>query len=373
MFHILPKLKVADLEIDIPIIQGGMGVGVSLSGLASAVANKGAVGVIASAGIGMLEPDFNKNFKAANQRALVKEIRNARNLTEGVIGVNLMLASSDFDDLFLVAVDEGADIAFLGAGLALKKPTTISLDRMIEAHTKYCPIVSSPRAAKIIFEYWDKNFNIVPDAIVVEGPLAGGHLGFKKHQIDNPEYTLEKLISAIVPLIKSFEDKYSKNIPVIAAGGIYTGYDIYRFMQLGAQGVQMGTRFASTHESDASIKFKEAYIDCRKENLAIIDSPVGLPGRAILNKFLSDVTTGVKKPINCPWKCLKTCDYRVVNYCIADALTKAKRGKFEDGFCFAGANAYRIEEVISVRELIVTLLEEYDQAASSYQKDDSQD
>jgi NAD(P)H-dependent flavin oxidoreductase YrpB (nitropropane dioxygenase family) len=361
----LPKLKIADLEVNIPIIQGGMGVGVSLSGLASAVANEGAVGVIAAAGIGMLEPDFNIHFKAANQRVLAKEIRNAKKLTDGVVGVNLMLASSDFDDLILVAVDEGTDIVFLGAGLALKRPTTIAVERMAEVHTKYCPIVSSPRAAKIIFEYWDKHFGFIPDAIVVEGPLAGGHLGFKKHQIDDPQYSLENLISEIIPLIKTFEDKYSKNVPVIAAGGIYTGADIYKFMKLGVQGVQMGTRFAATHESDASIKFKEAYIECRKEDLVIIESPVGMPGRAIFNKFLSDVARGVKKPVNCPWKCLKTCDYRVVPYCIADALTKAKRGNFNDGFCFAGANAYRTEKILSVKELIATLTAEYEAAAAA--------
>ncbi|MBW6515710.1 MAG: nitronate monooxygenase [Candidatus Cloacimonetes bacterium] len=365
MIHEVPKLVIGDLEIEIPIIQGGMGVGVSLSGLASAVANQGGIGVIAAAGIGMLEPDFNTDFKAANRRALAKEIKNAKRLTKGAIGVNLMLAMSDFDELLLVALDEGADVVLLGAGLILKIPDTIPIERLRASSTKFIPIVSSPRAAKIIFEYWAKNYNHVPDAVVVEGPLAGGHLGFKKQQINDPEYALEKLITKIIPLIDVFEKKFHKKIPVIAAGGIYTGADIYKFMQLGAQGVQMGTRFVATHECDTSIKFKEAYINCCQEDIIIIDSPVGLPGRAIHNKFLDDVSAGIKKPINCPWRCLKTCDYKVVPYCIAEALTKAKRGNFEEGFGFCGANAYRVEEILSVKEIIEKLLTEYDLAVSS--------
>ncbi len=365
MVHDIPELIIGDLEIKIPIIQGGMGVGVSLSGLASAVANEGGVGVIAGAGIGMLEPDFNTDFPAANRKALAKEIRNAKRLTDGVIGVNLMLASSDFDQLLLVALDEDADIVLLGAGLFLKLPDSISRERFVNSPTRFIPIVSSPRAARIVFEYWAHHYTRIPDAIVVEGPLAGGHLGFKKQQINDPAYALEKLIAEIVPLIATFEKQYHKKIPVIAAGGIFTGADIYRFMQAGVQGVQMGTRFVATQECDASTKFKESYMKCRQEDIIIIDSPVGLPGRAIRNRFLDDVTSGIKKPVNCPWRCLRTCDYRVVPYCIASALTNAKRGNFEDGFGFCGANAYRIEEITTVKELIKNLLIEYHQAASS--------
>ena len=365
MIREIPKLVIGELEVKIPIIQGGMGVGVSLSGLASAVATEGGIGVIAAAGIGMMEPDFNTNFRAANQRALAKEIRKAKSLSEGAIGVNLMLALSDFDKLLLVAVEEGADVVLLGAGLILKIPETITEETLKTTHTKFIPIVSSPRAAKIIFEFWDKNLNRVPDAVVVEGPLAGGHLGFKRQQINDPEYALEKLIREIIPIIEVFEQKFQKKIPVIAAGGIYTGADIYKYLQLGASGVQMGTRFVATHECDASNKFKEAYLKCRQEDIEIIDSPVGLPGRAIRNQFLDDVAAGIKKPVICPWKCLKTCDYTVVPYCIAYALTKAKMGDFENGFGFCGANAYRVEEIIPVKELIEKLLLEYEQAASS--------
>jgi len=361
----IPKLRIGNLEAKVPIIQGGMGVGISLSGLASAVANAGGIGVIAAAGIGMLEPDYVKNFREANKRALRKEIRRAREMTDGIIGVNIMLALSDFDELVLTAVEEGADLLLLGAGLLLKLPGTLSIDMFREKGTKVVPIVSSARAAKIIFQSWAKKYNHLPDAVVVEGPKAGGHLGFKKEQIDDPRYSLEKILPEVVSIVKSYEEQFAKKIPVIAAGGIFTGADIYKFMQLGAGGVQMATRFVATEECDASIKFKESYLKSKKEDIVIIDSPVGMPGRAIRDAFLDDVSRGIKKPFKCPWKCLKACDFRYAPYCINLALTNAKKGILEDGFVFAGANAYRVNEITTVEKLINVLLTEYIDAASS--------
>jgi len=355
----MPALRIGDLEAKIPIIQGGMGVGISLSGLTSTVANEGGIGIISTAGIGMLEPDFNRNFKEANQRALRKEIKKARQMTAGIIGVNILVACSDFDDLLQVAVDEGADLAFLGAGLPLRIPEKLLLDESGRARIKIVPIVSSARAAEIIFRRWKKKYNHVPDAVVVEGPLAGGHLGFKREHIDNPDYMLEKILPEVISAIKPYEHHFNRSIPVIAAGGVYTGADIYNIIQLGAQGVQMATRFVATHECDASIEFKEAYLECKKEDLVIIDSPVGLPGRAIKNRFLDEVLSGIKKPFKCPWKCLRTCDVENSPYCICIALTNAKKGKLKNGVAFAGANAYRIDKITSVKELITTLKDEY--------------
>jgi NAD(P)H-dependent flavin oxidoreductase YrpB (nitropropane dioxygenase family) len=364
-FTKLPNLRIGDLEANLAIVQGGMGVGISLSGLASAVANEGGIGVISATGIGMLESDFNTNFKEANTRALRNEIKKTREMTTGIIGVNIMVALSDSHDLVKVAVDEGADLVFLGAGLPLRYHETSSLDSSRKAITKVIPIVSSARAAGIIFRYWQRNYNRVPDAVVLEGPLAGGHLGFKKWQIDDPDYTLEKILPEVISIIKPYERHFNKSIPVIAAGGIYTGADIHKFIQLGAQGVQMATRFVATHECDASIEFKEAYVKCKKDDIIIIESPVGLPGRAIRNRFLEDVSSGVKKPFKCPWKCLKACDFRNAPYCIGLALTNAKKGNLEEGFAFAGANAYRSDKITSVKELIEALLEEYERAAST--------
>jgi NAD(P)H-dependent flavin oxidoreductase YrpB (nitropropane dioxygenase family) len=338
-----------------------MGVGISLSSLASAVANAGGIGVIATAGIGQFEPDSDTNLREADRRALQKEIRKAKAKTDGIIGVNIMVALSDFDDLVQCAVDEGANILFLSAGLPIRLAKTLPLDRLGELPTKFVPIVSSGRAAKIIFRSWAKQYSHIPDAVVVEGPLAGGHLGFKKEHLDNPDYALEKILPEVISALKPYQEQFNRSIPVIAAGGIYTGGDIHRFMQLGAQGVQMGTRFVATYECDASREYKEAYLNCKKEDIVIIDSPVGLPGRAIQDKFLKRVSSGVKETFKCPWKCLKSCDFKNVPYCIARALTNAKKGNLEEGFAFAGANASRVDEIISVRELIETLVEEYKQ------------
>ncbi|MFH1638795.1 MAG: nitronate monooxygenase [Chloroflexota bacterium] len=362
-FKRLPTLRIGDLEANIPIIQGGMGVGISLSGLASAVANEGGVGVISAAGIGMLEPDSNGNYEEANKRALRREIKTARKMTNGILGVNIMVALTDYYDLLQVAVDEGVDLVFLGAGLPLKIPRTLLPDGLRKGTVKVVPIVSSARAARLIFQYWEKHYNHVPDAVVVEGPLAGGHLGFSKEQISNRDYALEKILPEVISAIKPHGLHFNKDIPVIAAGGVYTGADIYKFIRLGAQGVQMATRFVATHECDASIEFKNAYLNCRKEDLIIIDSPVGLPGRAIQNQFLEKVSAGNKRPFKCHWACLKTCDIKNSPYCICAALTNAKKGQLEKGFAFAGANAYRLDTIISVKELIETLLTEYDNAA----------
>ena len=358
-FNSLKNLSIGSLTAKLPIIQGGMGIGISLSGLASAVANEGGIGVIATAGIGMNEPDFSRNFLEANIRALRKEIRKARELSQGILGVNIMVALSNFADMVRIAIEEGIDIIFSGAGLPLNLPQF--LNGTIK--TKMVPIVSSGRAIDIIIRKWSEKYNYLPDAVVVEGPMAGGHLGFKEQMIGNSEYSLEKLVPEVIQAIKPYEEKYNKPIPVIAAGGIYTGEDIYRFFQSGASGVQMATRFVTTYECDASAKFKQTYVDSRKEDIVIIKSPVGMLGRAIRNEFLDDVSQGKRKPFKCPYHCIKTCDYKNSPYCIAFALINAKRGNLSRGFAFAGENAYRAKGIISVKELIETLIEEYKNAS----------
>jgi len=356
----LKNLKIGDLTAKLPIIQGGMGIGISLSRLASAVADEGGIGVIATADIGMDEPDFSSNFLEANVRALRKEIRKARELTKGILGVNIMVALTNFADLVKTAIEEGIDIIFSGAGLPLNLPEFLHGT----VKTKLVPIVSSARAAGIIARKWSEKFGRVPDAVVVEGPKAGGHIGFKEEMIHDPDYSLEKIVPEVIQVLKPYEEKYNKSIPVIAAGGIYTGEDIYKFFRLGASGVQMATRFVTTYECDASEKFKQAYIDSKQEDIVIIKSPVGMPGRAIKNVFLDEVSRGKRKPFKCPYHCLKTCDYKNAPYCISFALINAQRGNLSHGFAFAGANAYRAERMTSVKELIETLIKEYKAASS---------
>jgi nitronate monooxygenase len=359
----MPKLRIGHLIADVPIVQGGMGVGISLSNLSSAVANEGAIGVIATAGIGMFEPDADKKPVQANRRALEKEIAKAKAQTDGIIGVNVMIALSDWENLVDCAVKEGADMVFLGAGLPLRLPKTLPMDDLDGLKTKFSPIVSSARAASLIFRSWDKLYSHVPDAVVVEGPLAGGHLGFKRQQIDDPAYSLENIVPDVLAFVKTYEDRFSKSIPVIVGGGIYTGADIHRFMQMGASGVQMGTRFVATKECDASEAFKQTHIDCGPEDIILIDSPVGLPGRAIRNSFLKLRQAGIKEPFTCLWRCLRSCEFKKAYYCIARALMNAQQGDLEHGFAFAGANAYRSDKIITVKELVATLVKEFQECA----------
>ncbi len=352
----MEKLKIGDLTVSLPIIQGGMGVGVSLSGLAVAVANEGGVGVISSAGLGMLYRDLSKDYPEANKLGLIEEIKRTRKLTNGVIGVNIMVAMSNFAELVVAAIKEKVDIIFAGAGLPLNLPSY----REAGSKTKLAPIVSSGRAAKIILEKWDAAYHILPDLIIVEGPKAGGHLGFKEKEIFDQNFILEKLVADVRNEVKVLEQKYDREIPVIAAGGIYTGGDIYNIMKTGASGVQMGTRFVTTNECDASDTFKQAYIKAKESDIEIINSPVGMPGRAIVNDFIDKIRQGKRHPLRCPFKCIKTCDISSSPYCIISALFNAFKGNLESGFAFAGSNAFRATKIQSVKEVFRELKSEYD-------------
>ena len=358
-------LKIGNLAIAVPVIQGGMGVGISLSGLAAAVANEGGIGVISSAGLGLLYKHFSKNFLEASILGLKEEIKKARENTLGVIGVNIMVAMSNFADMVKTSISEKVDLIIAGAGLPLDLPSFLKK----ESKTKLVPIVSSARAAKIICEKWKANYNYLPDAVIVEGPKAGGHLGFKEEQISNQEYSLEKLVPEIKNELKTIEEKYNKKIPLIAAGGIYTGEDIRKIIELGAEGVQMGTRFVTTEECDASPGFKQSYINATEKDIEIIKSPVGMPGRAILSNFLTKVKEGKKQPIKCPFKCIKTCDINKSPYCIITALINALKGNFENGYAFAGSNAFRATKISSVKELFQSLFREYDESDKYKGKD----
>jgi NAD(P)H-dependent flavin oxidoreductase YrpB (nitropropane dioxygenase family) len=266
-----------------------------------------------------------------------------------------MVAMTNFTDMIKTAISEKVDLITAGAGLPLDLPSFLKKD----STTKLIPIVSSARATKIICEKWKANYNYLPDAIIVEGPKAGGHLGFKEEQIFDNDYSLEKLVPEIVNELKFFEDKYGTKIPLIAAGGIYTGEDIHKVLNLGASGVQMGTRFVTTDECDASNAFKQAYIDAVSSDIEIIKSPVGMPGRAILSNFITKVREGKKQPKVCPFKCIKTCDISKSPYCIIIALINALKGNFENGYAFAGANAFRATKISSVKEIFQSILKEY--------------
>lgn len=336
-------------EIKLPIIQGGMGVGVSLNGLASAVANEGGIGVISAAGLGLLYPALNGSYAEKCIEGLRQEIRKAREKTKGVIGVNIMVALSNFADMVRTSIAEKVDVIFAGAGLPLDLPSYLQKD----STTMLVPIVSSSRAAKVVCDKWQTNYGYLPDAIVVEGPKAGGHLGFKNDQIEDSHYALEELIPEVVAVAKSYAGQ--KKIPVIAAGGISTGEDIARFMALGASAVQMGSIFVPTDECDAALEFKEVYINSSQKDVRIIQSPVGMPGRAFDGEFIQSVADGNEKPRNCSFHCIKTCDYTKSPYCIIKALYNAAKGNMKKGYAFAGTNAYLANKISSVKEVVEKL------------------
>ncbi|MEI6754391.1 MAG: nitronate monooxygenase family protein [Paludibacter sp.] len=352
------SLKIGNLTARLPIIQGGMGVGISLNGLASAVANEGGVGVISCAGLGLIYRHTAKDYMEACIIGMREEIRKAKEKSNGIIGVNIMMALTNFSDMVKTAIAEKVDVIFAGAGLPMDLPKY----RTEGCTTKLVPIVSSARAAKIICEKWKTLYDYLPDLVVVEGPKAGGHLGFKPSQIEDENFSIEKLIPEVVSEVAIFEEKYNQEIPVIAAGGIYTGEDMYNIMQLGAKGVQIASRFVTTHECDADIKFKESYINATEDQVEIIQSPVGMPGRALKGEFLEKVKQGLTRPKSCPYNCLHTCDYKVVPYCIIVALYNAYQGKLDKGYAFAGKNAYLTDKIVSVKEVIDDLVLHFEKA-----------
>jgi NAD(P)H-dependent flavin oxidoreductase YrpB (nitropropane dioxygenase family) len=351
----MKALNIGGLKVPSCIVQGGMGVGISLSGLASAVANQGGVGVISAAGLGMLHKDPSQDYLGNCISGLRTEIRNCRLKSSGIIGVNIMVALSNYEDLVRTSIEEGVDIVISGAGLPLDLPKFLTPN----CKTRLVPIVSSARAAALICNKWLANYNYLPDAIIVEGPKAGGHLGFKLEQIFDENFALEKLIPEVVAVVNSIAEVNGKEIPVIAAGGIYSGSDMLKIMRLGASGVQMGTRFVTTDECDASLEFKQAYLDAKKEDVMIIKSPVGMPGRAIKSPFLDEVIAGKRQPKTCPVNCIRTCDINTAPYCIIASLTSALRGNFRRGYAFAGSNVWRTNKIIPVQELMETIHKEY--------------
>lgn len=354
----IPLIELNDLKVK--LFQGGMGVGISGAGLASAVANEGGLGVIASVGL-MESRGYSGNYVIESNRALRDEIRTARSKMNGNggLGVNIMHVLTNYSDLVKVALEENVDAIISGAGIPRDLPSYAR--ELGNTHTKLIPIVSSAKLASMMCKSWDK-YNHLPDAIVVEGPKAGGHLGYSCEQLADSEFVsngLESIVAEVIEAVKPYE--IERKIPVIAGGGVFYGGDIKKFLTLGSAGVQMATRFVTTGECDADIRFKQEFLKANKEDIVIIRSPVGLPGRAIKNKFLEEVEAGMRTPIKCPYHCLKSCSPKDSPYCIARALVEAQRGQFENGYVFVGANAWRCKEdgIISVKNVFEKLNLEY--------------
>jgi NAD(P)H-dependent flavin oxidoreductase YrpB (nitropropane dioxygenase family) len=335
--------------VKIPVFQGGMGIGISLGGLAGAVAKEGAVGTISAAQIGFKESDFYENTLEANKRAIHKEMEKARKIApDGIIAFNVMVAMNDYEEYVKEIVKAGADMIVSGAGLPVDLP----------AYTKgsdiaLAPIVSTEKSAKVILKYWDRKYHRSADAIVIEGPLAGGHLGFSLKQLD--QFSLENYaeeVKKILAIVHSYEEKYGKKIPTVLGGGMNTSDDYKHARALGVDGIQVATRFVTTKECDADENYKFAYLKAKKEDIAIIKSPVGMPGRAIKNDLIKKVMDGERIPPKRCLNCIHTCNPAQTPYCITEALIHAAKGELDDALIFCGANSWKAEKIETVKEVL---------------------
>lgn len=356
----LKPLMLGDLEIKIPIIQGGMGVRVSTSSLAAAVANCGCGGTIASVG---LAPDTAENrvdVAKSCKEHFQKEIRQSRKLSDGVIGVNIMVALNNYEDMVRTAVEAKADYIISGAGLP------ISLPEFAEGSSiKLIPLIASARGGKLLLKTWKRRYNRFPDGFVVEGPLSGGHIaGYSLEKLNSIkqkmryEPMLEDAMKDILNMVGEYEKEYGVSIPVIPAGGIFDGKDVAKFLKMGARGVQIGTRFVATFECSAADAFKQLYLKAKEEDIVFIQSPVGMPAKAIRTKFLDEILRGERKKFSCNYQCLRTCDPNTVQYCIAKGLINAVDGDIDNGVVFAGTNVARVDKIVSVKELIDEIVAE---------------
>lgn len=348
------KVTLGDKTLDIPIIQGGMGVGVSLSSLASAVMRESGMGVISAAHPGYKKENFWNQSVVCNCEAIIEEIQKAKAQSNGrgLCGINVMVAGKNYDVYVKAAIEGGVDAIISGAGLPLNLPGIEGTKDVLLA-----PIVSSGRAANLILKSWDRHHQRTPDFIVIEGAMAGGHLGIKKEEIEQgTNESLEKILADVLCAIQPYEERYGHKIPLFVAGGIFDGEDIKKYIQLGASGVQMATRFIATHECDADDAFKQKIIHAQKEDIKLVKSPTGLPGRAVLTQYMRDTLVARIPSTHCV-NCMHPCNPATTPYCISEALIHAVQGDVEGGLVFAGSNAYRIDKMLSVHELIEELLE----------------
>lgn len=349
----MEPLVIGNKIAKLPIIQGGMGIGVSRGKLAGAVAYEGGIGVISSAQIGFDKPDFEKNIAKCNQEALAEHIKLAKDIAKGngLIGVNIMVALNGYEESVKTSAEAGADVIISGAGLPMDLP------KFVEGYDiKIAPLVSSERCARLIIRRWERTYNRYPDFIVIEGPKAGGHLGFTHEEALNYD-NYENEIRAIIATAREYEKAAKRSIPVVVAGGIFTASDVAHALAIGASGVQVASRFVATKECDAADAYKQAFVDATREMIKITKSPVGMPGRALNNAFLKKAEAGEICVDKC-YSCLKKCNPKEIPYCITKALVNAVTGDVDNGLIFCGDNVDRIHEITTVHELMMELVSE---------------
>ena len=353
----MKNFKIGDKLTRFPLIQGGMGVGISLGRLAGTVAKEGGIGIISTAQIGYREKDFDRNTEEANQRAILSEMKKARRISpDGIIGYNIMVALKEYASHVKAAVHAGADLIISGAGLPTELPALVSGSK-----TKIAPIVSTDKSAKVILKYWDRKYHRTADLVVIEGPKAGGHLGFSREQLeeyaeyDDKEYaekSYDDEVKKIMAVVRKYGEKYGCSIPVVLAGGIYDRAAAKHAFSLGVDGIQVAKRFVTTEECDADERYKQAYIQAKKEDIVIVNSPVGMPGRAIRNVFLDKVKAEGRIPPTKCLRCIHTCNPAETPYCITEALIHAAKGEVDQALLFCGGRAYEAKTIETVKKVI---------------------
>ena len=349
--------------LPLPILQGGMGVGVSLDRLAGAVAACGGMGTISTAVCGFQEPDFVRDPRGANLRALARQVRRARELAKGagLVAVNAMVATAQYADSVRTALQAGVDAVVCGAGLPRDLPAIAA--EVPDSDAALAPVVSSGRAASLICRLWDRHYRRVPDFVVLEGPLAGGHLGFspeeaRQAQAGHPR-PLDSLLQEVREALAVFRDKYQRDIPIFVAGGVKDGAEMARYMRAGAAGAQFATRFIATEECDAADGYKQALLQAKASDVTIVQSPVGLPGRALRSPLIRRVEAGTQPGIDRCIRCLSACDCKTAPYCISGALIAAVRGDWENGLFFCGAGVGEVTRLSTVREQMEQIMREW--------------
>lgn len=350
-------MKLGNRELALPLVQGGMGVGVSMGGLAGAVAAQGAMGTLSTADAGWNEPDFAAHPQQANLRALRREVQRAKRLAAGagLVAVNAMVATRQYADSVRTALEAGADAIVSGAGLPLELP---ALAEGFEA--LLAPIVSGPRAAQLICRTWAKRYGRVPDFVVLEGCQAGGHLGFEEADLLSGRCTpLSRLIPEVLAALRPFEEKFGRAIPLFCAGGVATGAEMARCTRLGAAGAQLATRFIATEECDAGQGYKDVLLAARPEDLRIIHSPVGMPGRAVNSPLVQRLAAGMRQPPAHCSGCIKSCRPAETPFCITHALIEAVKGNWEEGLFFSGSRVDLVDRMRTVPDLIDELMKEW--------------
>ena len=344
-------LKIGDLEIEMPVIQAGMGVQVAKSELAAAVARAGGVGCISSVGLGTIEASL-KDYLADSRENLAKEIRNARRLANGgVIGVNIMVALANYDDMVDVCVKEKVDIIVSGAGLPINLPELTK-----GSGIKLIPVISSGRAMKVILKSWDRRYKTMPDAVIIEGPQCGGHMAFTREQVLHPETApIQKILNDVKEILAPYEKEYNKKIPLIGAENIVTPEDVLKKLEMGFDGVHIGTRFICTEESGIDRKSKEVYVNAKDEDIVVLHSPLGLPVKVLKTPLVEKLLNGEKIPFGCQFRCLRACEATEAKFCIADALVKTLYGETDEGLFMVGSGIGRINDIIPAEQFFEQL------------------